>query len=55
MLASIKANWKRASIENEFLYLFLNNRVAQIAAIVAFVSIAGALFAPLIAPTILMI
>ena len=51
MLANIRANWKRASIENEFLYLFLHNRVAQIAAVVAFVSIVGALFAPLIAPT----
>lgn len=51
MLANIRANWKRASIENEFLYMFLHNRVAQIAAVVAFLSIVGALFAPLIAPT----
>jgi len=45
------AYWRRIKIENEVLYLFLNNRVAQIAAIVAATSIFGALFAPLIAPS----
>lgn len=43
--------WRRIRIENELLYLFLNNRVAQVAAIIAGVSVLGALFAPLIAPT----
>lgn len=45
------AYWRRIKIENELLYLFLNNRVAQVAAVVAFLSVFGALFAPLIAPT----
>lgn len=43
--------WRRIKIENEFIYLFLNNRVAQLAALVAIVFILGALLAPLIAPT----
>ncbi len=43
--------WRRVKIENELLYLFLNNRVAQIAAVVALVSVFGALFAPFVAPT----
>lgn len=51
MLNNLQAQWKRVSIENELLYLFLRNRLAQIAALVAFLSIFGAIFAPLIAPT----
>ncbi len=43
--------WRRIKIENEFIYLFLNNRVAQLAALVALVCILGALLAPLIAPS----
>lgn len=43
--------WRRVKIENELLYLFLHNRVAQVAAVVAFFAIFGALFAPLVAPT----
>jgi peptide/nickel transport system permease protein len=43
--------WRRIKIENEFIYLFLNNRVAQLAAFVAIVCILGALLAPLIAPS----
>ncbi len=31
--------WRRVKIENELLYLFLNNRVAQIAAVVALLSV----------------
>lgn len=51
MLKQLTANWKRASIENEFLYLFLRNPLAQIAALIAFASVFSALFAPLLAPT----
>ena len=43
--------WRRVSRENELLYLFLNNRVAQIAALVAFLTIGGAAFAPVLAPS----
>lgn len=43
--------WRRIKIENEFIYLFLNNRVAQLAALVAIVCILGAVLAPLIAPS----
>jgi len=46
----IKA-WRRYSTENEFVYLFLNNRVAQLAAILAILCIGGAALAPLVAPT----
>ena len=46
----IKA-WRRFSRENELLYLFLNNRVAQIAAIVAILSLGSAALASFIAPT----
>lgn len=45
------AYWRRIKIENELIYLFLNNRVAQVAAVIATLSICGALFAPFIAPT----
>ncbi|WP_114286165.1 ABC transporter permease [Candidatus Halocynthiibacter alkanivorans] len=43
--------WRRIRIENELLYLFLHNRVAQVAAVIATVAIFGAFFAPLIAST----
>ena len=43
--------WRRFSRENELLYLFLNNRVAQIAAIVAILSLGSAALASFIAPT----
>lgn len=43
--------WRRVRIENELLYLFLRSPVAQIAALIATVSILGAFLAPLIAPT----
>lgn len=51
MSETLVARWKRVSVENEFLYLFLRNPVAQVAAVVAFISVFGALLAPLIAPT----
>lgn len=51
MLKTLNAQWKRVSVENEFLYLFLRNRLAQLAALIAFISIFGALLAPLLAPT----
>ncbi len=43
--------WRRVSRENELLYLFLNNRLAQVAALVAFLTIGGAAFAPVLAPS----
>jgi peptide/nickel transport system permease protein len=43
--------WRRIKIENEFIYLFLGNRVAQLAALVALTCILGAVLAPLIAPS----
>lgn len=43
--------WRRIKIENEFIYLFLGNRVAQLAALVALICILGAVLAPLIAPS----
>ena len=46
MIAAIK----RFSRENEFAYLFLNNRVAQIAAFVALLCVGGAALSPWIAP-----
>jgi len=45
------AYWRRVRVENELIYLFLRNPVAQVAALIAAVSILGALFAPFIAPT----
>jgi len=44
-------SWRRWSRENELVYLFLNNRVAQIAALIALLSICSALLCPFIAPT----
>lgn len=43
--------WRRIKVENELIYLFLQNRVAQVAALFALVCILGALLAPLIAPS----
>ncbi|MEP3200128.1 MAG: ABC transporter permease [Lentilitoribacter sp.] len=43
--------WRRIKIENEFIYLFLRSRVAQLAALVALICISGAVLAPLIAPS----
>lgn len=51
MFGKLRTGWKRASLEKEFLYLFLHNRVAQVAALVACVTIFGALLAPIIAPS----
>lgn len=51
MLQNAWASWKRVSVENELLYLFLRSPVAQFAAAIAFISILGAFFAPLLAPT----
>lgn len=45
------ANLKRISRENELIYLFLRNRIAQIAAVVAVLCIGGAVLSPWIAPT----
>lgn len=42
---------RRFTKENELLYLFLNNGVAQIAALVCFLCLAGAAFASFIAPS----
>lgn len=43
--------WRRVRIENELIYLFRQNRVAQVAAVIALISVLGAALAPLIAPT----
>lgn len=43
--------WRRFSRENELVYLFLRNRVAQLAALIAVVSVGAAAFANIIAPT----
>lgn len=51
MLQNAWASWKRVSIENELLYLFLRSPVAQFAAAIALISILGAFLAPLLAPT----
>lgn len=51
MLQNAWASWKRVSVENELLYLFLRSPVAQFAAVIALISILGAFFAPLLAPT----
>ena len=47
MLSSLR----RYAIENELLYLFLHNRIAQLAAIIAVLMIGGAALANFIAPT----
>ncbi|MFK8034725.1 MAG: ABC transporter permease [Hyphomicrobiales bacterium] len=51
MLQNAWASWKRVSVENELLYLFLRSPVAQFAAAIALISILGAFLAPLLAPT----
>ncbi len=43
--------WRRLARENELLYLFLNSRVAQIAALIALLSVGGAALAPVLSPT----
>ena len=43
--------WRRYYRENELLYLFLNNRVAQIAAVIAILCLGSAALASFIAPT----
>lgn len=43
--------WRRLARENELLYLFLNNRVAQLAALIALLSVGGAALAPVLSPT----
>jgi len=43
--------WRRYARENELLYLFVNNRVAQIAAIIAILCLGSAALASFIAPT----
>jgi len=48
---SMLASWRRLARENELLYLFLNNRVAQIAAVVSVLCLGGAALASFIAPT----
>ena len=45
------AIWRRVARENELLYLFLNSKVAQIAAFVAILCLGGAALAHVIAPT----
>jgi len=42
---------RRRATENELLFLFLNSRVAQVAAVVTLLSIGGAALAPVLAPT----
>jgi len=43
--------WRQYSKENELLYLFLHNRIAQLAALLAFLCIAGAALSPWLAPS----
>jgi peptide/nickel transport system permease protein len=45
------AYWHRVKIENELIYLFLRNPLAQVAAVIATISVLGAVLAPLVAPT----
>lgn len=51
MFQNAWTSWKRVSVENELLYLFLRSPVAQFAAAIALISILGAFLAPLLAPT----
>ncbi len=44
------AAWRRLRVENEFLYLFINNRVAQLAAFVATLCVGAAVLSPWLAP-----
>jgi len=43
--------WRRFSRENELVYLFLHNKVAQVAALIAILCIGGAALSPWIAPS----
>jgi len=43
--------WHRLAHENELLYLFLNNRVAQLAALIALLTVGGAALSPVLSPT----
>jgi len=43
--------WHRLARENELLYLFLNNRVAQLAALIALLTVGGAALSPVLSPT----
>ncbi len=43
--------WRRIARENELVYLFLNNKVAQLASVIAIVCIASAALAPIVAPS----
>ena len=45
------ARFRRYAIENELLYLFLHNRIAQLAALIALIMIGGAVLAAFVAPT----
>ncbi len=45
------ARMRRYAIENELLYLFLHNRIAQLAALIAIIMIGGAVLAGFVAPT----
>jgi len=44
-------SWRRWSRENELVYLFLNSRVAQIAAVIAMLCIGSAVLCPWLAPS----
>ncbi|MBL4646688.1 MAG: ABC transporter permease [Hyphomicrobiales bacterium] len=50
MIATAWNRLRKYSLENELLYLFARNWLAQLAAVVAMVCIFGALFAPWLAP-----
>ncbi len=43
--------WQKWARENELFYLFSNNRIAQLAALLAFLCVAGAALSPWIAPS----
>lgn len=44
-------SWRRWSRENELVYLFLNSRIAQLAALVALLCVSSAMLCPWIAPS----
>lgn len=48
---SMLHKWRNFVLENEFVYLFVNNKIAQVAATIVLVLIGGALLAPFIAPS----
>lgn len=45
------SSWRRWSRENELVYLFLNNRVAQFASLIALICLGGAVLCPWLAPS----